>query len=492
MALLQVRNLSKSFSGVKALSGAELAVETGKVHALMGENGAGKSTLMRCLAGLCFPDAGEILLKGAPIRIQNPHDAFRHGIAMIHQELLPFKNLTVAENMAVGREPTRWFPGWIDRAAMNREAALLLKRLRSEIAPGRKMGGLSIAEMQVVEIAKALAHQASVVIMDEPTSALSRREAEALFDVIRDLKRQGVAVIYISHKMDEVFRVADTITVMRDGRHRATKPARELDELQLIQWMVGRELAPAASGHGPAGGIALQIRGLSKPGKFWNVSFHIRRGEILGVAGLMGAGRTDLANAIYGLAPAIAGEIEVNGSRVAIGRPSDAIAAGIALVSEDRKEYGLVPRLSVKHNITLASIRHWLVGHSAENREADEQIRAFAIKAASRDQHVVHLSGGNQQKVVIARALLNDPDILILDEPTRGVDIGAKSEIYAIIQRLAAEGKAVLLFSSELAELFLLSHRLLVLRQGVVSAELDPRQTSQENVMKWAMPENQT
>jgi inositol transport system ATP-binding protein len=486
--LLEVRDLSKSFAGVSALENVRLRVEAGSVHALMGENGAGKSTLMKVLAGIHLPDSGEVLFKGEKIRLRSPHDALRRGIAMIHQELLPFRDLNVAENIGIGREPTRWFPGWIDRAAMNREAERLLARLGIAIPPGRRMGDLSVAEMQTVEIAKALAHEASVIIMDEPTTALSEREVAALFRVIGDLKERGVAVIYISHKMDEVFRIADTITVMRDGRHIATRPACELDERELIRLMVGRDPSPREAGRGTPGEPALEVRGLGKPGKFQDIDFTLRRGEILGLGGLMGAGRTEVANAIYGLAPATRGEIIVHGKATRISSPADALAAGIALVSEDRKRFGFVPRMSVQHNLTLSSIRNRLIDGRAEAAVADEQIRIHAIKVSGRNQPVVNLSGGNQQKVVIAKALLTDPDILILDEPTRGIDIGAKTEIHSIITRLARSGKAILLVSSELPELISLSDRLLVMREGAVAAELDPLRTSQEEIMSHAMP----
>ena len=488
--ILQVRNVSKSFPGVNALDGVSLDIVPGRVHALMGENGAGKSTLMKILIGLYAPDSGEMLHGGRAIRIRSPHDALRRGIAMIHQELLPFRDLTVAENIGMGREPTRWFPGWLDRPAMQREAARLLGRLGAAIDPGRRMRDLSVAEMQAVEIAKALAHNAGVIIMDEPTSAISGREVEALFAVIRDLRQRGVAVVYISHKMDEIFRIADTITVLRDGWHIATRPAGELDEAALIGlMMVGRELPTRPAGRGGSvGEVVLEVRGLARPGRFRDVSFSLRRGEVLGLAGLMGAGRTEVANAIYGMPPAAGGEILVAGRPVRITSPAAAIAAGIALVSEDRKEHGFVPRMSVKHNITLAGIRSWLIDHRAENRIADEQIRALGIRTSGRNQAVEELSGGNQQKVVIARALLTGPDILILDEPTRGIDIGAKAEVHAIIDQLARAGKAILLVSSELPELLSLSDRLLVMREGELAGELDPRRASQEQIMRLAMP----
>jgi len=478
--VLQVRNLSKSFPGVRALDNVSLDVAAGSVHALMGENGAGKSTLMRIVSGLDTADTGEVRCSGR--------------IAMIHQELMPFRDLTVAENIFMGQEPTRRF-GWLDKPAMHREAQRLLEHLGMTLSPARPMRELSVAQMQTVEIAKALARRAELLIMDEPTSAISEHEVEALFKIIRDLKQCGVAIIYISHKMDEIFRTADTVTVLRDGRHVATQPAAELDEAKLIALMVGRELSHAAGTAATTMVVAasvpdavLEVRALTKPGKFHNINFALRRGEILGVAGLMGAGRTDLAHAIFGLAPAASGEILINGQPVRIRRPADALARGIALVSEDRKEFGLVPMMSLKHNITLASLRGWLIDHRAENRVADEQIRALSIKSHDRNQSVNTLSGGNQQKVVIAKSLLTAPAILILDEPTRGIDIGAKAEIHAIIGRLARDGKAVLLISSELPELLALSDRLLVMREGILTAELDPRRATQEEILQHAMP----
>jgi len=491
--VLQVRNLSKSFPGVIALKGVNLDVERGQVHAVTGENGAGKSTLMKILAGIHAPDAGEILFKGRPVRLGNPHEALRMGISMIHQEPLPFPDLTVAENISMGREPTRWFPGWLDKPAMSREAGELLERLGVSLPPWRKMKDLSVAEMQTVGIAKALAYRAEVIIMDEPSSAISGREVEALFGVIRDLKRQGVAVIYISHKLEEIFRTSDAVTVLRDGLHVATHAIGELDESKLIALMVGRDLKPAkpASAVGQ-GEVALEVRGLRRAGASRTVSFQVRRGEILAIAGLMGAGRTELVSAISGLAPAEIGEIRVRGRSVRIRNTRDAISSGIAMVSEDRMRYGLVPSMSVKHNVTLSSLdrcsRGWFIDQSAENHVTDQQIQAFSIKSPGRNRKVKLLSGGNQQKVVIAKALLTDPTILILDEPSRGIDIGAKAEVYAIVRRLAREGKAILMVSSELAEILSLSDRILVMREGEISAELDPQHTTQEEIMRWAVP----
>lgn len=492
--VLQVRGVSKSFPGVRALRQVRLDVARGQVHALMGENGAGKSTLMRLLIGLEQPDAGEIRFHGRVVRITSPHAALKLGISMIHQELLPFPDLSVAENMFMGQLPGRRFPGWVHRGRLHAQAGELLQRLGVAVSPARLMRELSVSEMQTVEIAKALAHRAEVIIMDEPTSAISEREVEALFGIIRELQRRGVAIIYISHKLDEIFRVADTVTVLRDGQYVATEPLAALTRDRLIGLMVGRELKerPEAEA-GRAGAEALAARGLGRRGQFGNINLTVRHGEVVGLAGLMGAGRTEVVSALYGLAPADAGEIRVHGKRVRINTPRDAMRNGIALASEDRKQFGLVLPMSVEHNLTLSNLRCCcrgpLIRHREEARLAEERIREFGIKTASPQTPVKLLSGGNQQKVVLAKALLTDPDILLLDEPTRGIDIGAKAEIYALIERLARAGKAILLVSSELPELLLLSHRILVMRQGMIRAELDARRTSQEEILRWAMPE---
>jgi inositol transport system ATP-binding protein len=493
VSVLQARNVSKSFTGVKALVDVSLTLWPGEVHALMGENGAGKSTLMKVLAGLHRVDSGEILLRGRPIVLRSPQDAIRNGIAMIHQELMPIPDLTVAENILLGHEPASRLPGWIDRRAVQSEARRLLDLLEADLPATRKMRRLSVAEMQTVEIAKALGQNASVLIMDEPTAAISDREVEALFNVIAMLKRRGVALVYITHKMDEVFRIADTITVLRDGSHVGTYPAAEIDRQTLIALMVGRPLGsvvprPAA----PKGGTALSVRGLGRRGAFHNVSFEVRQGEILGITGLMGAGRTELVSAVFGLAPADAGEIRVAGRRVRIRRPDDAIRCGIGMVTEDRKGFGLVPTMSVRHNMTLASLADCCSGpfirHAKEAALVAAGIRAFAVKTADGQQAVSQLSGGNQQKVVIARSLLAGPSILILDEPTRGIDVAAKTEVYALVAQLAQQGKSIVLVSSELPEVLALSDRLLVMRQGSIAAELNPSSTSQEEVLRYAMP----
>jgi inositol transport system ATP-binding protein len=486
MTVLEARSLSKSFTGVQALRGVSLDIRRGEVHALVGENGAGKSTLMKILAGQLRADSGSVEFRGA------------RGVAMIYQELLTFPALTVAENICMGREPAGRFPGTVDRQAMRREAAALLERLGSSLDPNRRMHGLSVGVMQMVEIAKALAREAEAILMDEPTSALSAHETDRLFNVVRDLTARGVAVIYTSHKLAEVFRIADRITVLRDGHRVATHPASELNEQRLIALMVGRELE-AAPGRAPTAGAskheqaALEVRKLSKPGKLVGINLKVQKGEILGITGLMGAGRTTLASALFGLAPAASGEIRVNGRPVRIANPSDAISNGIAMVTEDRKASGIVPRTSVERNLTLpslAAVSHgpWIDGR-AESTVARAQMRALSIKASSPHQEIVALSGGNQQKVMIGKALLTKPDILILDEPTRGIDIGAKMEIHELIRRLARGGKAILMISSEMPEILALSDRIVVMRSGAISAELDPSTATQEQILERAMPE---
>ena len=490
--MLSVRELTKAFGGLPALQAVSVEFRPGEVHALMGENGAGKSTLMKILAGLQPADGGAIALRGKTVRFASPQDALAHGIAMVHQELMPIPDLDVAENLLLGLEPVNAL-GWVDRAELHREAAEWLRKLDCVLDTRQRMRRLSVAQGQVVEIAKALARQTDVLLLDEPTAALSDHEVSALFKAIDVLRRRGVAIVYTTHKMDEVFRLADRVTVLRDGRLVRTGAASELTPDALITHMVGRELAqvfpPVV---GVPGDVVLEVAGLTREPAYRNISFSLRRGEVLGLAGLMGAGRTEIAEALFGLRPAHAGEIRLHGRTVRLTSPGDALAAGIGMVTEDRKGLGILPAMSVRSNLTLSSLGRFsgLTGLDAasEARTADEQIRAFAIKTSGREQPIGQLSGGNQQKVLLARTLLPGPDLVILDEPTRGIDIGAKAEIYALIGRLAAEGKAVLLISSELPEVLSLTHRLLVLRQGELTAELDPRCATQEEILRHAIP----
>jgi len=490
--MLRALELRKDFGGLTVLHPTSIDFHPGEVHALMGENGAGKSTLMKILAGLYRPDGGQVEWRERPAEFTSPHDALVAGIAMIHQELMPIPDLTVAENITLGSEPCSAF-GLIDRAAQLARANELLGELESDIGPTRLMRTLTVAQTQVVEIAKALGRQADVILMDEPTAALSDHEVASLFRAIARLKARGVAIVYTTHKMDEVFRLADRISVLRDGRLVGTAPASELNPSKLITMMVGRELADVFSvRQPPSDDVLLEVAGLTREPAYRDVSFQVRRGEVVALAGLMGAGRTEVVSAIYGLQPASSGKICLNGSPLSIDSPQDALAAGIGMVTEDRKGLGLIPALGVGQNITLSALRAFsrgpLVDHTAEASAADSQMTEFAVKASSLVQPITQLSGGNQQKALLARCLLGGPELIILDEPTRGIDIGAKAEIYALIQKLARAGKGILLVSSELPEVLSLAHRIIVLRRGSVSTTLDAATTDQETVLRHAMP----
>ncbi|GAB3791845.1 sugar ABC transporter ATP-binding protein [Spirosoma humi] len=490
--ILTVTGLTKTFSGVKALDNVQLRVRKGEVHALMGENGAGKSTFMKLLIGLLTPDSGEIIMDGEPLTTNNVNDILKKGISMIHQEILVVPELTVAQNIFLGRETNRSLFGWLDDRKLTRQAGELLNQLGVDIAPTVQLKHLSVAERQMVEIAKALSNEAKVIIMDEPTSALADNEVATLFRLIRELTEKGVAIIYISHKMDEIFAIADTITVLRDGQYIATKPASELNQRTLITLMVGREIDTLFPvNNSPKGDEVLSVRNLSRTGSFSDISFTVQAGEVLGIAGLMGAGRTEIARAIFGMDPISSGELYLRGNAITIQSPHDAIRQGIGYVSEDRKAFGFIPRLSVRHNITLSSIatqaRRGFIKARHEAETADAMVANLRIKAASPNQPVTYLSGGNQQKVIIGKVLLSKPALIILDEPTRGIDIGAKAEIYKLINQLTADGLAVILISSELPEILGLSDRILVLSQGKQTALLSRNDATPETIMHYAM-----
>jgi inositol transport system ATP-binding protein len=492
--LLEVHNLSKSFSGVKALDKVQLKIKPGEVHALMGENGAGKSTLMKILAGMLASDAGEITFEGTRLHSHKDLKVLSTGIAMIHQEMLLVPEMTVAQNIFLGKEIRKGKSWWLDDETINQKAAELLAHAGVAIDAKKQMKGLSVAEMQMVEIVKAISKNAKIIIMDEPTSALSDKEVSALFNIIRDLKGRGVAIIYISHKMDEIFAVADTITVLRDGKYIQTKPAAELDNNSLIAMMVGRELNTMfPESTEPKGPVVLSVKALGREGKFSDISFDVSAGEVLGIAGLMGAGRTEIARAIYGLDAPDTGDIYIKGEKAIINSPQEAIKSRIGYVSEDRKEVGLVLGMSVKENITLASLkkhrRGLFINDESERTEVNKMIEALRIKTPHPDQPVKNLSGGNQQKVVIAKVLLSAPKIIILDEPTRGIDVGAKFEIYKLIKDLAAKGLAVIMISSELPEILGMSDRILVMAQGQHTATLLKTEATQENILHYAMPQ---
>jgi len=491
--LLEAHHINKSFAGIQVLKDVSFQLHPGEVHALMGENGAGKSTFANILSGLHRADDGEVCIQGRKVRLDNPHASLKAGIGMVHQELLHFLDLSVAENIFMGQEPASRFFGWVKKDQLHLEAAQLLARLGSSIPTRSTIKQLSVGERQVVEIAKVLAHESKVLILDEPTSALTDREANGLFRIITELKQRGIGIVYISHKFDEVLSLADRITVLRDGRHVITCPAAGVRDQDLISLMVGHDLRsvyPQLTS--TPGDPALKVCGLSKRGRFREVSFQVSQGEVLGIAGLMGAGRTDVVNALYGLSPADSGEIRVRGSSVRIRSPRDALKAGLGLVTEDRKQFGFVPRFGIKENLTLANLRSYcrigFIKRRLESRAAGESTRSCGIKSISADQAVERLSGGNQQKVVIGRTLLTDPQILMLDEPTRGIDIAAKAEIHQMIRELVQSGKAVVLVSSELPELLSLSHRILVMRTGSVVAELVTKDATAQEILSLAIP----
>jgi rhamnose transport system ATP-binding protein len=490
-AVLELRDIAKHFDGVVAVDGVSFDVRAGEVHALVGENGAGKSTLVKVAVGYHQLDQGEIRIDGERRALASTHDAELAGIAMIPQELDQFLDLSVAENLYVGRRRprTRW--GGIDRASMAVTANEVLARLGVRLDVRSTMRQLSVAQRQIVAIARALVDEARIVIMDEPTSALSEREAERLFGIVRELTNDGVGIVYISHRLEEVFAIADRITVLRDGRHIATSAAGDLDAEELVRLMVGRPLSELYTRQrGDAGDAALELRGLSLPGTFEDVDLILRRGEVVGLAGLIGAGRTEVAQAVFGAAPAAAGTIVVDGRDVTVRQPADAMALGIAYVPEERQSQGLVLDFSIARNISLSSlralVRYGLVDRRKERALAERFATTLTIRGAPLDAPVSRLSGGNQQKVVVSKVLAREPDIILLDEPTRGIDVGAKSEIYELIDELAAAGKAVLMISSELLEVLALSDRVVVMREGRVVGELGHRDATQERVMTLA------
>ncbi len=467
-----------------------LTLHPGEVHALMGENGAGKSTFMKILIGLLTPDSGEIWLDGEPLRAHNVHDVLKRGISMIHQELLTVPELTVAQNIFLGREPKRW--GFVDEAKLNSQAAELLQQLGVSLRPDARMKHLSVAQMQLVDIAKALSNDAKVIIMDEPTSALSDTEVQTLFGIVRDLQQKGVAIIYISHKLDEIFALSNTITVLRDGQLIDSRPATDYTPQTLIAQMVGRTLEslfpePNIS----IGREVLRVENLGQPGKFEDISFSVHAGEVVGLGGLMGAGRSEVVQALFGMEPHKHGRIYINGQPVQIHTPQDAIRHGIGFVGEDRKQTGFIPALSVRENITLICLPNFtkrgLVHEPNETVAANRTARDLNIKTAGLGQRVMHLSGGNQQKVVLGKVLLSKPSLVILDEPTRGIDVGAKAEIYKLINQLTSNGIAVLLISSELPELLGLSHRIVVLAKGKQTTVLLRKEATPQMVMQYAM-----
>jgi len=490
--VVSMRGVSKAFSGVRVLNNVQFDLVSGEVHALVGENGAGKSTLMKILAGIYAKDVGEILLEGKPVDIASPRSAQGHGISIIHQELNLMPHLSAAQNIFIGREPRR-FGLLVNDEQLNRDAQQIFGRMHLKLDPRTVVGTLTVAKQQMVEIAKALSFESSVLIMDEPTAALNGEEVGDLFNIIRSLKAHGVAIVYISHKMDELQQIADRVTVMRDGQYVGTVPMAETSLQKIIGMMVGRELgdvsnhAPATSGND----VALEVRHLNRGKVIRDVSFSVRKGEILGFAGLMGAGRTEVARAVFGADRIDSGEIFVHGKQVSLRSPKHAVTEGVGYLSEDRKNFGLATGLDVENNVVMSSLKRFLkfggfVDVARTRATASEYVKQLQIKTPSVQKQVKLLSGGNQQKIVIAKWLLRNCDVLFFDEPTRGIDVGAKSEIYKLLDALAAQGKAIVMISSELPEVLHMSHRILVMCEGRITGELPGRTATEEAIMQFA------
>lgn len=488
-----MEGISKAFSGVVALKNVQLEVGYGKVHALMGENGAGKSTLMKILTGIYQPDNGKITFRGKEIQIKNPRAALSSGIVMIHQELNPIPEMTIAENILIGREPVYKVFGMVNRKKLRQTATELLKQMDLSINPDTKMKELSISEMQMVEIVKALSYDARLIIMDEPTSAISDKEVEKLFEVIVKLKEKNISIIYISHKIEEIYKIADDITILRDGEYIDTCSAKTLLYDDLIKKMVGRELKEIF----PKENIelketVLEVKNFNKAGKFSDISFYLRKQEILGIAGLMGAGRTELAEAVFGLDIPDSGKLFLNGRETKIRNPQDAINHGIGFIPEDRKIKGLCLCRPVMENISLAYLDDFctlggIIKLEKEIKESKRQVQNLKIKTSSIHQVTDRLSGGNQQKVVLSKWLIGNASILIFDEPTRGIDINAKAEIYKIMTSFLKQDKAIIMISSELQELIGICDRILVLHKGKISGEFERKDFNQERILKAAM-----
>ena len=495
--VLEMRGVCKSFPGVKALDHAQLKLRPGTVHALMGENGAGKSTLMKCMFGIYKMDEGEIYIDGEKTVISDPLEAWDKGISMVHQELQPIPARTIGENIFLGRYPMKKVLGFIpvvDHDKMYEDTAKLLKRVRMDFDPKQKLGTLTVSQMQSVEIAKAVAGNCRVLILDEPTSSLTQNEVEALFRIVEDLKKEGVAIVYISHKMDEILRISDEVTIMRDGQYIGTWEAKDLTTDFIITKMVGRELTNLyPKRENVPGDVVFEVEDFTSinPRSFRHCSFNVRKGEILGVAGLVGAQRTELMEGLFGTRSHTSGTIRYQGKELKITRPKDAIDHGIAMLTEDRRGSGIMGVLSVADNISVASLNKYVdYGFMLNTKKIDELVeenrRKMNIKTPSGKTLIQSLSGGNQQKVLIGRWLANDPDVLILDEPTRGIDVGAKYEIYCIIADLAKQGKSIIMISSEMGELIGMSDRIMVMCDGRITGFIDGKEANQENIMALA------
>ena len=491
--VLEMTGVCKSFPGVKALDHAQLKLHPGKVHALMGENGAGKSTLMKCMFGIYKMDEGQIKIDGQPVTIQDPMDALKKGIAMVHQELQPIPARTVGENIFMGRYPMKKFLGFIpmiDHDKMYADTAKLLKKVRMNFDPRQKVGELSVSQMQSVEIAKAVSANCRVLILDEPTSSLTQNEVEALFRIIEDLKAENVAIVYISHKMDEILRIGDEVTIMRNGQYIGTWEAKDLTTDKIITQMVGRELTNLyPPRENVVGEEILRVENFTSinPKSFRNVSFTLHKGEILGVGGLVGAQRTELMEGLFGIRSHEQGTIYYKGKELKVDRPKDAIDNGVALLTEDRRGSGIMGVLSVADNISVSSLQKYLdFGISINSKKVEnlvqDNVHKMNIKTPSSKTLIKTLSGGNQQKVLLAKWILLNPKVLIIDEPTRGVDIGAKSDIYAILRKLASQGMAIIVVSSEIPEVMGVCDTIYVMKEGCITAVMPSDEVTEEKI----------
>ena len=491
--LVLMDGIEKSFPGVHALSQGHFELRAGEVHALCGENGAGKSTLMKVLSGIYAKDAGTIFYKGRQVDITTPKAALQLGISIIHQELNLMPHLTVAQNIFIGREPRRGLRFLLDEQAINAKTRELFAMMHLDLDPRTKVADLTVAKQQMVEIAKALSHNSEVLIMDEPTAALTDTEIEELFQIIRQLRDKGVGIVHISHRMDEIKRITDRITVMRDSRYIDTVNTADVTIDKIISMMVGRtifESTPEVP-ENPSQEVVLDVKHINRGRVLRDISFSLKRGEILGFAGLMGAGRTEVARAVFGADPIDSGEVYVQGQRVQIKSPGDAVKHGIGYLSEDRKRYGLALGMDVATNVVLASLKKFMntlgiVNRPRAHTAAEHYVQALSIKTPGITQKVKNLSGGNQQKVIIGKWLTADSNILIFDEPTRGIDVGAKSEIYKLLNDLTRQGKAIIMISSELPEVLRMSHRVIVMCEGRITGELPIADASQEKIMAYA------
>ncbi|MFW5790340.1 MAG: sugar ABC transporter ATP-binding protein [Bacillota bacterium] len=488
--LLEMKNISKSFPGVQALSEVDFSIDKGEVHALVGENGAGKSTLMKVLTGI-HPDyeKGQIVYKGKEVRFNSPAEAQKAGLAIIHQELELIPELTVAENVFLGREPGR---GWIDKKKLKADTKKIFEQMGIEIDINKKVKNLTIGKQQMVEIAKAISQDAEIIAMDEPTSSLSQQEVEILFELIQDLQEDGIGIIYISHHLKEIFEICDRVTVLRDGKKVEEQLVRETDRDEIVRQMVGRDVEDRFPEFDvKIGEPIFEVKNLSVPGLVSDVSFQVKKGEIFGLAGLMGAGRSEIARAIYGLYKKRSGEIYLEGKKLNINSPGDAIANGIYYLTEDRKDEGLIPELSVSDNMSLSILEQLtFVKGVISKRQEKSLVKDFISKLDVRTpgpwQLVKNLSGGNQQKVVLGRVLSTDPKVIIMDEPTRGIDVGAKHEIYKLMKDLAADGVTIIFISSELPEILNLTSRVGVIYKGKLQGIIDSSDATQENIMNLA------